>query len=177
MKLIDIRKNPEGLHFERSLDIKEQLLERDNTIIDIENLMARGLVTFDDGLYLLNYHVSYDLTLPSSRSMAPVTVSESYDVSEVFIAAADVADKADLVDEHLVLILEDDKIDLSESILDNILLNIPLKVLTEEEKRSDAMPEGEAWTVLTQEQYEAMKKEEKQENNPFASLSGLFDEE
>lgn len=177
MKLIDIRKNPEGLHFERSLDIKEQLLERDNTIIDIENLMARGLVTFDDGLYLLNYHVSYDLTLPSSRSMAPVTVSESYDVSEVFIAAADVADKADLVDEHLVLILEDDKIDLSESILDNILLNIPLKVLTEKEKRSDAMPEGEAWTVLTQEQYEAMKKEEKQENNPFASLSGLFDEE
>lgn len=177
MKLIDIRKNPEGLHFERSLDIKEQLLERDATIITIENLTARGLVTFDDGLYLLNYHVSYDLTLSSSRSMEPVTIPESYDVSEVFIAAADVADKADLVDENLVLILEDDKIDLSESILDNILLNIPLKVLTEEEKRSVAMPEGNDWTVLTQEQYEAMKKEEKQENNPFASLSGLFDEE
>lgn len=177
MKLIDIRKNPEGLHFERSLDIEEQLLERDATIITIENLTARGLVTFDDDLYLLNYHVSYDLTLPSSRSMEPVTIPESYDVSEVFIAAADVADKADLVDENLVLILEDDKIDLSESILDNILLNIPLKVLTEEEKRSAAMPEGNDWTVLTQEQYEAMKKEEKQENNPFASLSRLFDEE
>ena len=42
--------------------------------------------------------------------------------------------KKELVEENLVLILNDDTIDLNESILDNILLNIPLRVLTPEEE-------------------------------------------
>lgn len=177
MKVTEIRKNPEGLHFEKELDLKDQLIARDETVIDLQHLKAVGVVSFDDGLYLLNYQLSYDLTLPSSRSMEAVTISEDYPVSEVFIAAADVSSKKELVEENLVLIIEDDEINLSESILDNILLNIPLKVLTKEEERSETMPEGNDWVVLTEEQYQAMKEEEKQENSPFASLSGLFDED
>lgn len=176
MKLIDIRKKPEGLTFDKTFDLKEQLLRREGSIIDLESVNAKGVVSFDDGLYLLNYQLSYDLTLPSSRSMTPVRLSEQYEVSEVFIAAADVPEKADLIDEHLVLILEDDQIDLSESILDHILLNIPLKVLTDEEKASEQMPEGKDWAVLTQEQYDAMKADQKQATNPFAALSDLFEE-
>lgn len=176
MKLIDIRKSLDGLQFDKVLDVKDQLLARDETIIDLQNVIAKGLVTFDDGLYLLNYQLSYDLTLPSSRSMEPVALSENQEVSEIFIAVADAPSKADLVEENLVLLVEEDYIDLSESVLDNILLNIPLKVLTDEEQKAEVMPEGSNWTVLTEEQYQAMK-EEKQDNSPFASLSGLFDED
>lgn len=177
MKLIDIRKSLDGLQFDKVLDVKDQLLARDETIIDLQNVMAKGLVTFDDGLYLLNYQLSYELTLPSSRSMEPVVLSEKHEVSEIFIAVADAPSKADLVEENLVLLLEEDYIDLSESVVDNILLNIPLKVLTDEEQKAEVMPEGSNWTVLTEEQYQAMKEEEKQDNSPFASLSGLFDED
>lgn len=177
MKLIDIRKSLDGLQFDKVLDVKDQLLARDETIIDLQNVMAKGLVTFDDGLYLLNYQLSYELTLPSSRSMEPVVLSEKQEVSEIFIAVADAPSRADLVEENLVLLLEEDYIDLSESVVDNILLNIPLKVLTDEEQKAEVMPEGSNWTVLTEEQYQAMKEEEKQDNSPFASLSGLFDED
>lgn len=177
MKLRDIRNHPEGIAFEESPDVKTALSARDKTIIDVTNLTAKGLVTFDDDLYLLNYQLSYELTIPSTRSMEPVTIPESYDVSEVFIAAADVAEKADLVEEHLVMVVEGDQLDLSESIIDNILLNIPSKVLTEDEKDAVAMPQGNDWAVLTQEQYEAMRQAEKEENSPFASLSGLFTED
>ncbi|WP_438468032.1 YceD family protein [Streptococcus pluranimalium] len=177
MKLIDIRKSLDGLQFDKVLDVKDQLLARDETIIDLQNVMAKGLVTFDDGLYLLNYQLSYELTLPSSRSMEPVVLSEKQEVSEIFIEVADVPSKADLVEENLVLLLEEDYIDLSDSVVDNILLNIPLKVLTDEEQKAEVMPEGSNWTVLTEEQYQAMKEEEKQDNSPFASLSGLFDED
>ncbi|WP_438831118.1 YceD family protein [Streptococcus pluranimalium] len=177
MKLIDIRKSPDGLQFDKVLDVKDQLLTRDETIIDLQNVMAKGLVTFDDGLYLLNYQLSYELTLPSSRSMEPVVLSEKQEVSEIFIVVADAPSKADLLEENLVLLLEEDYIDLSESVVDNILLNIPLKVLTDEEQKAEVMPEGSNWTVLTEEQYQAMKEEEKQDNSPFASLSGLFDED
>ncbi|HEM6116070.1 YceD family protein [Streptococcus pluranimalium] len=177
MKLIDIRKSLDGLQFDKVLDVKDQLLARDETIIDLQNVVVKGLVTFDDGLYLLNYQLSYELTLPSSRSMEPVVLSEKQEVSEIFIAVADAPSKADLVEENLVLLLEEDYIDLSESVVDNILLNIPLKVLTDEEQKAEVMPEGSNWTVLTEEQYQAMKEEEKQDNSPFASLSGLFDED
>ncbi|MEQ9763299.1 DUF177 domain-containing protein [Streptococcus sp. ZJ151] len=177
MKLVDIRKNPEGLHFEKELDLKDQLIARDDSVIDLQHLKAVGMVSFDDGLYLLDYQLAYELTLPSSRSMEAVTISEDYTVSEVFMTRTDASSRKELVEENLVLIIEDDQIDLSESILDNILLNIPLKVLTKEEEASETMPEGNDWMVLTEEQYQTMKEEEKQENNPFASLSGLFDKE
>ena len=75
------------------------------------------------------------------------------------------------------MVVEGDQLDLSESIIDNILLNIPSKVLTEDEKDAVAMPQGNDWAVLTQEQYEAMRQAEKEENSPFASLSGLFTED
>ncbi|HFH9692876.1 TPA: YceD family protein, partial [Streptococcus pyogenes] len=62
------------------------------------------------------------------------------------------------------------------SIVDNILLAIPLQVLTEEEKKSKELPAGQNWAVLTEEDYQCLKEEKQKENNPFASLQGLFDE-
>ena len=108
--------------------------------------------------------------------MTPVSLNEVQQVQELFIEAADLVDKQDMVDDNLVLVLEDDKIDLEESIVDNILLAIPLQVLTEEEKNSQDLPTGQDWTVLTEEQYQSLKEEKQKENDPFASLQGLFDE-
>ena len=72
--------------------------------------------------------------MASSRSMEPVELQESYPVTEVF--AEDVQSDADIeaLEEDLILPIEGGKIDLSESVADNILLNIPLKVLTPEEE-------------------------------------------
>lgn len=172
----EIRKCPDGLSFDRVCDVKAKLLERNPQIIDLKNIRVVGNVHHDAGLYLLQYQLSYELTLPSSRSMTPVSLNEVQQVQELFIEAADLVDKQDMVDDNLVLVLEDDKIDLEESIVDNILLAIPLQVLTEEEKKSQDLPTGQDWTVLTEEQYQSLKEEKQKENNPFASLQGLFDE-
>ena len=149
--LSEIRKRPDGFHFDQVCDVNA-------------------------GLYLLHYQLSYEVTLPSSRSMTPVSLKEVQDVQELFIEATDVAGKQDMVDDQLVLVLEEDNIDLDESIVDNILLAIPLQVLTEEEKQSQELPTGQDWTVLTEDQYQSLKEEKQKENNPFASLQGLFDE-
>ena len=97
--------------------------------LNLEQLQASGQVVYDNGLYLLDYQLSYDITLPSSRSLEPATLGFNYLVSETFIQEADAALQKELVEENLVLILNDDTIDLNESILDNILLNIPLSCL------------------------------------------------
>ena len=132
--LSEVRKSPEGLAFNEAPSLLESIKERYDQVLNLEQIQASGQVAYDNGLYLLDYQLSYDITLPSSRSLEPVTLSFNYLVSETFIQEADAALQKELVEENLVLILDGDTINLDESILDNILLNIPLRVLTPEEE-------------------------------------------
>ena len=109
--------------------------------------------------------------------MQPVEFHQEELVSEIFVEASDLADKEELVRENLAMVIEDGFIDLEESVIDNILLGIPMQVLSEEEQASAEMPSGNHWSVLTEEQYDVLQDEKKKANNPFASLGGLFDDE
>lgn len=173
----EIRKNPEGLIIDQELDLLKELQKRNPEILDLKNVTATGRVAYDTGLYVLDYQLSYTIVLASSRSMEPVELQESYPVTEVF--AEDVQSDADIeaLEEDLILPIEGGKIDLSESVADNILLNIPLKVLTPEEEAGQGFIEGNDWKILSEEEYQAAQAIKKEENSPFAGLNGLFDEE
>lgn len=173
----EIRKNPEGLAFDQELDLLKELQKRNPEILDLKSVTATGRVAYDTGLYVLDYQLSYTIVLASSRSMEPVELQESYPVTEVF--AEDVQSDADIeaLEEDLILPIEGGKIDLSESVADNILLNIPLKVLTPEEEAGQGFIEGNDWKILSEEEYQAAQAIKKEENSPFAGLQGLFDEE
>ena len=172
-----IRKNPDGLAFDQELDLLKELQKRNPEILDLKNVTATGRVAYDTGLYVLDYQLSYTIVLASSRSMEPVELQESYPVTEVF--AEDVQSDADIeaLEKDLILPIEGGKIDLSESVADNILLNIPLKVLTPEEDAGQGFIEGNDWKILSEEEYQAAQAIKKEENSPFAGLNGLFDEE
>lgn len=173
--LNEIKKNADGLSFDENLDIKEQLMPRNPEVLDISDVVVRGHVSYDDGLYVLSYVMSYEITLPSSRSMEPVVLPQAEEVTEVFVASDDFMAKQELVEENLALILEEDYIDLAESAIDNILLAIPMRVLTPEEAKSEELPSGNSWSVLTEEQYQDLQAEKKKESSPFSALDGLFD--
>ena len=173
----EIRKNPEGLAFDQELDLLKELQKRNPEILDLKNVTATGRVAYDTGLYVLDYQLTYTIVLASSRSMEPVELQESYPVTEVF--AEDVQSDADIeaLEEDLILPIEGGKIDLSESVEDNILLNIPLKVLSPEEESGQGFIEGNDWKIMTEEEYQEAQALKKEENSPFAGLQGLFDEE
>ncbi|QFG41851.1 YceD family protein [Streptococcus mutans] len=80
------------------------------------------------------------------------------------------------MDEDLFLILEDDGIDLKESVIDNILLNITLRVLTKEEEQEQSLPLVKIGVFLVKRQYQNLQKGKKEKSSPFAALEGLFDE-
>ncbi|MFS1663013.1 DUF177 domain-containing protein [Streptococcus sp. zg-JUN1979] len=176
LTLAEIRKNAEGLAFDRKLELNDLLVKRNPEILAVDNIHAVGVASYDDGLYLLNYTLTYDITLPSSRSMMPVSLSEKQLVDEVFIEVSHVVQKEDLVEQQLALVIEGDAIDLAESVADNILLAIPLSVLSEEEKAESSMPSGQDWAVMTEEQYDTLQAQKKKETNPFSALEGLFDD-
>ena len=109
--------------------------------------------------------------------MEPVERKETYLVNEIFMENHSEKISQDLIDDDLVLGLEGDEIDLAESVADNILLNIPLKVLTAEEEAGQDFPVGQDWQVMTEEEYRRQQEEQKASKSPFASLKNLFDEE
>ena len=173
----EIRKNPEGLAFDQELDLLKELQKRNPEILDLKDVTATGRVAYDTGLYVLDYQLTYTIVLASSRSMEPVELQESYPVTEVF--AEDAQSEADIeaLEEDLILPIEGGRIDLSESVADNILLNIPLKVLTPEEESGHGFIEGNDWKIMTEEEYQEAQALKKEENSPFAGLQGLFEEE
>lgn len=171
--IIDLQKNAEAQCFEETLDLKETLQSRNREVLDLSPVSVSGHIQYEDGLFILSYDLSYQITLASSRSMQPVLVSENYLVNEIFMLEADFQAQKHLIDEDMVLIIEGDGIDLAESVADNVLLHIPMKVLTPEEEKGTVLPSGKNWQVMTEDDYAAQQKA----NSPFASLEGLFDKD
>lgn len=168
-----------SVEFETAFNLKQELTSREPEILDVSEILVNGRVDADGGIYSLNFTADYTLTMPSSRSLAPVEVPMMLTVSELFATQAYFeANQADL-DADMLFILDKDLIDLAESVADNILLEIPLRVLTDEEKQSDELPSGSAWQVLSEDDYAALQAQpepaEVEKKSPFSQLDGLFD--
>ena len=175
--IYDLKKHPEGIRFDETLDVKAELLERNPEILDLSPVTVSGQVRFEAGLFFLEYELSYEISMASSRSMNPVSWKESYPVLELFVENEAQLKDQDLVDEDLVLVIEGDYLVLDESVADNILLHLPSKVLTPEEEAGQALPSGQNWTLLTEDEFEEESQKKKDANSPFAQLQGLFDQE
>ncbi|HFI0944251.1 YceD family protein [Streptococcus suis] len=175
--IYDIQKNPDGISFEKTLDLQEELQARNSDVLGLSPVQVSGNVRFESGFFFLDYQMTYDITLASSRSLQPVLLHEVQEVNELFVANEAVLKEQDLIDEDMVLVVEDDYIVLEESVADNILLAIPIKVLTPEEEAGQELPSGQAWALMTEEDFQQKAQEKKEANSPFAQLQGLFDSE
>lgn len=169
--------NPKQLSGE--LDVKESMKDKSPLIEDVKTVRFDGEILKDSEqeLYILSGKAEAQLVLKSTRSLAPVEQTVTSVITESYVAPGYV-DTLDIVDDDdLYFVADDNVIDIGESVVENIILSIPTRVLTEEEKQSGVMPEGEDWKVLSEEAFVAEKKREKQENSPFSALYSLFNED
>ena len=67
LNIQEIRKQPEGLHFEQALDMAADLRKRNQEILDVKDILAVGKVQYEDRLYFLDYQLSYTIVLLPSR--------------------------------------------------------------------------------------------------------------
>ena len=176
LNIQEIRKQSEGLHFEQTFRLSVDLRARNQEILDVKDILAVGKVQYEDRMYFLDYQLSYTIVLASSRSMEPVELVESYPVTEVFMeGATNQLDQEVLDDGFSLAYRKMGELNLAESVSDNILLNIPIKVLTAEEEAGQGFVSGNDWQIMTEEEYQAQQAVKKEENSPFAGLQGLFD--
>lgn len=164
--------------FSETLDLKESLIQRDDLILDVSPVKVTGILTVGKDEYLIHYKIDVIVTVPSSRSLTPVPLALTIDVDEVFMTSEQYQRKDERLPEEEIILLEKPTIDLDESVEDNILLSIPLQVLSEEEQDSQDMPKGDDWEVLSEETYLQKRQEEAQQiTDPrLAKLSELFSE-
>ncbi len=107
-------------------------------------------------------------------SLTPVWFFD-FSVDEQFMTPEQFQRRDETIVEEEVLI-EGQTISLDESVADNLLLAIPLQVLTEEEKQGSAMPSGNDWAVLSEEDFANQKKRKLNKLTRLAKLSELFNE-
>lgn len=175
--LLELKKHQETpLLFSDTLELKSELMERDNQILDVAPIAVDGLLTVSSSEYLVHYSIRTVLAVPSSRSLEPVAFPMDLTVDEIFMTPEQYQHRSEAFPEEDVLILETQTLDLFESVMDNILLAIPLQVLSEEEQQATELPKGSDWVVLSEEEYLRQKEATEPKIDPrLAKLSELLD--
>lgn len=176
--LLELKKyQQEPLKLAETLDLKAVLQDRDPQIIDVSPLKISGFLTVDETAVTAYVKVQGKLVLPSTRSLKPTELALDFAFTEVYVPAGQQT-SMEQDQKVTVIVLKNDTLDLDHAIVDNILLQIPMQVLTPHEKAgAAAMPKGDGWQVVSEDHYQQSLEAHKQQGDPrFAKLKGLFNE-
>lgn len=158
------------------VDIKSALLERETEILDVSPVKLNGTLLYDNNSVLAMFSFEVIVTLPSSRTLNPVPYEMNIEVNERYADDIYVLHVARAYPSDIVNPIHNRMIDLTESIIDNILLNLPLQVLSDEELAQQDLPHGQGWALLTEDAFIKQKQKEAEETiDPrFAGLKALL---
>ncbi|WP_125570606.1 YceD family protein [Lacticaseibacillus songhuajiangensis] len=159
------------LEFDETVDIKKELMERNPDIIDMSRVRAQGTILYVRGDFAVHAKLTAQVTLPSTRSLVPVEVPIDFDFAEIYLGAPDHAEEYE--DDELLIPLKSEWLDLLPAVKDNLLLALPLRVLSPEERNAQTLPSGDDWSLITEEEAKPLPPEERADN-PFAGLKGMF---
>lgn len=158
------------------VDIKSALLERETEILDVSPVKLNGTLLYDNNSVLAMFSFEVIVTLPSSRTLNPVPYEMTIEVNERYADDIYLSHIAKTYPNDIVNPVDNHMIDLTESIIDNILLNLPLQVLSDEELSQEELPHGQGWALLTEDAFLKQKQKEAEETiDPrFAGLKALL---
>lgn len=167
------RYSEEPLHFNSTFDLKASLAERfPKEILDAQPMQVDGYVTYNNGDATVAAHVKGVLTVPSTRSLKPVSLQLDFDYSETYTAEESHVERYE--DDEVVFVLPADhqEIDFDESLIENIYEQIPTRVLTLDEQEHGNLPSGKGWVVT--EESAADHQDDNHVDPRFAKLKNLF---
>lgn len=146
-------------------------------LITVNSAHVAGNLVYDKPFVFAQLEVKAEVVAPSSRSLKEVKLPLNFKFMESY--TKETPTEEDFETLGTIMELTEDEIDLQTAVEDNILLNLPIQILTEEEAQNDEMPSGQDWQVISETAYQEMQKDKKKDtaNSPFAKLEGLFDED
>jgi len=170
----DVRRyKDKPFEFKETLNLTEEIKKRSKDILEISPVEVEGQLFNDNGLVISDVKVKADLKVPSTRSLLPVDLPMNIRINEAYNIDNISAEELDDYNVEIPVDEDNPTIDVYESIIDNILLNIPSKILTKKEEENNIMPSGKDWSVISEEDF-IKSKEEEHVNPEFAKLKDLF---
>ncbi|GEP22839.1 MAG: YceD family protein [Lentilactobacillus diolivorans] len=160
--------------FNETLNIKEELLDRyADEVIDASSFSIDGTAFADRGDVVIDTHIVGELVVPSSRSLKPVHLPLDFTVEEFYVPSK-IAESRYSKDDVVFVLDEEDEVDIQSAVIDNVILHIPMHILTPEEATGDHMPSGDDWKVLSLDDYQNQKAELKTVDPRLEKLKNFF---
>lgn len=164
------------LQINELIDLKDTLRTRfPDEILDASQIQLTGTAFTNKGDVILDLRVNGTVTVPSTRSLEPVELPLDFMIDEIYVltqAAEECYDETEAV-----FIVENGVIDVNNTVAENIVLQIPMSVLSSDEAAGKNMPKGNDWEVLSAEEFEQRKEDNKKVDPRLAKLSELFNDE
>lgn len=173
-KISEIQAYPEGfVPLNEYLNLETEVKYRRNDVISLDKTHIEGYFVDDSGEIILHASVETSITLPSTRSLKPVTFNLEFGLKERYVHT-DTRSSED--SDEVFIVLNDDYIDLANIIADAIVVNIPIKIIGDDESDED-LPSGDNWQVLTEDEYlEQLAKNKEETVDPrFQKLQSLLE--
>lgn len=133
----------QGLTIDETINL-DSLKERDPEIRYVSPIRVRGKAEIHAREVIFDLHITGELVLPSSRTLADVTLPIDIRTKETFLYEDEETD-----DE--VNLIEGETIDLIPVVEDLILLEIPLQVIGEDDEMPGSQKSGQGWTYYSSE--------------------------
>ncbi|WP_027963091.1 YceD family protein [Halalkalibacillus halophilus] len=167
----------EPYSFSETVDVSE-LEQMDNDIRHIGEVNVNGDANVDKDLYHFRIRIKGTMVLPCARTLVDVPYPFEVEVYEQFTTASYKASEEEEI--HFV---DREVLDLMPYIKENILLEVPLRVFSNDTQIEDVVPEQEGFTVLEEDtyleqeaiQHEKFEEESKEKVDPrLSSLKDYF---
>ena len=136
-------KRLKNITLDYSLDIDPIIFKDNNLINDINDCRIIGDINYNDNIDLISVDLQLLATMKCPCAISLIEVDYPIDISIKQYYSFD-NNK-----EYNVIEIEKDILDLYPLILDNIILNIPLKVISDQNLN---YPKGDGWQVIKEDQ-------------------------
>lgn len=154
-----------AVSFDEKVDVSE-LESLNNDIKKIDPVRVKGICTMDKSELVFSFSIEGEMILPCARTLVDVPYDFHIKATEIFTTSAHIDDEDEKDGVHQIL---EETLDLTPYIKENIVLETPYRVFSDEE----ALEGGEGWSFSTEADYE--KEKEETIDPRFAKLQRLLD--
>lgn len=143
------------MHFDDQVDISElKVLNKD--IREAKHARVYGYCSLDGDEIIFSMNIVGEVILPCARTLVDVPYNFHVKATEIFSTSMYYGKEEEENDIHF---LEGEAVDLYPLILENILLELPYRVVTNDQTVLDkALLEGEGWSFSEDEKFKESEK-------------------
>lgn len=162
----------EAMNFDKTIDLAEELKKADPEIRGVSPIHVKGRADVDSHKVSFHLHITGSFILPCSRTLVDVEYPFNIHSVETYLLKPMSFEEDEDQELHEV---QGGVIDLTPVVFELVLLEVPIQVFSPEAKEDSAMPSGQNWEVVTEDQLQEAREREKEKVDPrLADLAKLL---